>query len=128
MNFFSELGPYSTPFYSIAFIILLTAFFKGWKIWNNNSDNISIRLIWVLGLMVLLLSLGGYVYEVRAAFELIEAAGDIQPSLVASSIKEALIVPLAGIFLLVFSVGLWATLHELKKFNQKKSFEGDDIL
>ncbi|QCK16610.1 hypothetical protein [Mangrovivirga cuniculi] len=129
MNFFSELGPYSTPFYILSAIILLTAVFKGRIIWNNENKDISIRLIWVMGLIVFLSSLGGYVYEIWLAFEMIEAAGDIQPSLVASGIKGALIVPLAGIFILVFSVGLWATLHELKRFNQKTSdTEKDNVL
>ncbi|NMM47513.1 MotA/TolQ/ExbB proton channel family protein [Marinigracilibium pacificum] len=130
MNFFAELGDYTTPFFIVTGSILALTIIKGKSIWNQKDiTDVSIRLIWVLGLISFILSLAGYVYEIRLAFEAIEQAGDIQPSLVARGIKEALIIPIAGIFILVFSIGLWATLAELKrmKVNSTKINE-EDIL
>lgn len=97
---FSEGGPIFTYTILILLIIILGLFVKGLMDKNDNSKTIS--LIASLGWFAVAWGFLGRTFGLIGAFDNIEAAGDLTPSLLAEGLKMALLDPLFGI--LVFLI------------------------
>ena len=88
----------------LAFIVVmgLWQFIKS-RYLLKNGESMELRSLIPLGLAAAAFGFIGLIMEYRDAFELIEAAGDISPSIVAGAFKAGLSYPILGLLTLAIS-------------------------
>ena len=82
---------------------------------SQYPEKISLIWIWLLGLISFLFGYLGQVTSMRNAFDAIEIAGDISPSLVAGGITGAMNYSVYGIYVLIISLIIWGILKSVIK-------------
>tara|TARA_R110002050_G_scaffold48559_2_gene112910 strand:- start:10393 stop:10734 length:342 start_codon:yes stop_codon:yes gene_type:complete len=70
-------------------------------------------LILLFGSLAIVTGFLGQAIGLIMAFDAIEAAGDISPSLVAGGLKVSMIAPVYGTILFIFSLIFWGALKEV---------------
>ena len=70
-------------------------------------------LILLFGSLAIVTGFLGQAIGLIMAFDAIEAAGDISPSLVAGGLKVSMIAPVYGTILFIFSLICWGALKEV---------------
>lgn len=70
-------------------------------------------LILLFGSLAMVTGFLGQAIGLTAAFNAIEAAGDISPSLVAGGLKVSMIAPIYGTILFILSLIFWGVLKEI---------------
>ncbi len=70
-------------------------------------------LILLFGSLAIVTGFLGQAIGLISAFNAIEAAGDISPSLVAGGLKVSMIAPVYGTILFIFSLIFWGALKEV---------------
>lgn len=78
-------------------------------------------LILLFGSLAIVTGFLGQAIGLVMAFDAIEAAGDISPSLLAGGFKVSMIAPLYGTFLFIFSLIFWGILKEVYVRNKEKN-------
>ena len=71
--------------------------------------------ILMFGSLSFILGLLGQAIGMFQAFEVIQEAGDISPSLVAGGLRVSMITPLYGIFYFILSIPVWVIFREIVK-------------
>lgn len=79
---------------------------------RNKYDSKGINYIIMFGSLAFIIGLLGQAIGMTAAFDAIEAAGDISPGLVAGGIKVSMIAPLYGLLFFIVSIPLWMVIRE----------------
>jgi biopolymer transport protein ExbB/TolQ len=70
-------------------------------------------LILLFGSLAIVTGFLGQAIGLIAAFDAIEVAGDISPSLIAGGLKVSMIVPVYGTFIFILSLIAWGILKEI---------------
>lgn len=70
-------------------------------------------LILLFGSLAIVTGFLGQAIGMLAAFDAIEAAGDISPALIAGGLKVSMITPLYGTVIFIFSLIVWGVLREI---------------
>ena len=99
---------------AFAFVIAITKAFIIYK--TDKPKTVGLFSIWFFGLMAFLLGFVDTTLNSIATFDAIAAAGDISPALVASGFSIAQQSFLTGLYLLIFSLILWASVKQLKNW------------
>ncbi len=97
---FNDGGPIFTYTIFIILIVILGLFIKG--ILDKGDNKKMIELISSFGWFAVAWGFLGRTFGLIKAFDMVEAAGDLTPKLLAGGLKMALIDPLFGI--LVFAI------------------------
>ncbi|WP_163709183.1 MotA/TolQ/ExbB proton channel family protein [Mangrovibacterium lignilyticum] len=79
---------------------------------QHNYTKAGLDLILLFGSLAFVTGILGQAIGLFMAFNVIEAAGDISPALIAGGFKVSMIAPLYGFFVFIFSLLVWGLLRE----------------
>jgi hypothetical protein len=114
---FNEGGPVFTYTIFIVLIIVLAFFIKG--LMDKGDNKKTIDLMASFGWFAVAWGFMGRTFGLIEAFDMVGAAGELTPSLLAGGLKMALIDPLFGIFVFVVArIGIIILISLQKKTPQ----------
>ncbi|MFY0598231.1 MAG: MotA/TolQ/ExbB proton channel family protein [Cyclobacteriaceae bacterium] len=114
-------GPLFMGILTLVFICMIcVAVVNGLPIFRGEIEDLEViarRIGYVksVGLFALIVGILGQLIGLFAAFQFIEKAVDISPSLLASGFKVSMITTLYGVFIYVFSLLIWFGLSAMLK-------------
>ncbi len=111
-----KLAPYALMPITCGLIVIVVSYMRFRQLQKAKyPKNISVSVIWLMGLIAFLFGLLGQVFGIVIAFDSITQDGDISATMVAEGIKSSITSTLIGLVVLIISLIIWGILKEVKQ-------------